>query len=98
MTTATPIDHEVIYLAPPCHGPERSWCEDSGVEDCDCLDGPHDWIKYTRQPPSDAMRDFTDEETEDAWASLPDSISLATVRVVAKALVRAALTQGKPDA
>lgn len=44
---------EVIYLAPLCQGYERMWCEHDAPVDCECIDGPHPWIKYIaalRQP------------------------------------------------
>ena len=41
------MDHTVIYLAPPCFGDERHWCEDDAPVDCECDDGPHPWIKFT---------------------------------------------------
>lgn len=40
-------DYKVIYLAPPCYGDERMWCEHDAPDDCECIDGPHPWIKYT---------------------------------------------------
>lgn len=42
-------EHEVIYLAPRCmESPYegRTWCQDPDVEDCECVDGPHPWVKY----------------------------------------------------
>ena len=44
---------DVIYLAPPCQEHERMWCEHDAPVDCECIDGPHPWIKYVaalRQP------------------------------------------------
>ena len=44
---------DVIYLAPLCQEHERMWCEHDAPVDCDCIDGPHPWIKYVaalRQP------------------------------------------------
>lgn len=50
---------DVIYLAPPCQEHERMWCEHDAPVDCECIDGPHPWIKYVaalRQPTqSDAL-------------------------------------------
>lgn len=50
---------EVIYLAPLCQEHERMWCEHDAPIDCECIDGPHPWIKYVaalRQPiQSDAL-------------------------------------------
>lgn len=51
---------EVIYLAPLCQEHERMWCEHDAPIDCECIDGPHPWIKYVaalRQPTqSDVVR------------------------------------------
>ena len=44
---------DVIYLAPLCQEHERMWCEHDAPVDCECIDGPHPWIKYVaalRQP------------------------------------------------
>ena len=43
------MDHTVIYLAPPCFGDERHWCEDDAPVDCECDDGPHPWIKFAAE-------------------------------------------------
>ena len=42
-------EHKQIYLAPKCMDAPyegRTWCEDDSPQDCDCIDGPHSWIKY----------------------------------------------------
>ena len=44
---------DVIYLAPLCQEHERMWCDHDAPVDCECVDGPHPWIKYVaalRQP------------------------------------------------
>ncbi len=50
------IDHDYIYLQPPCCADEdvgRLWCEDPDPTDCD--DGKH-WTKYVRSDIYEAMR------------------------------------------
>ena len=42
---------DVIYLAPLCQEHERMWCEHDAPVDCECIDGPHPWIKYIAAPP-----------------------------------------------
>lgn len=52
---------DVIYLAPLCQEHERMWCEHDAPVDCECVDGPHPWIKYVAAPKqptqSDALLD-----------------------------------------
>lgn len=60
---------DVIYLAPPCQEHERMWCEHDAPVDCECIDGPHPWIKYVaalRQPTK------TDAPPEDGEKLLQD--------------------------
>lgn len=52
---------EVIYLAPLCQEHERMWCEHDAPVDCECVDGPHPWIKYVA-----AMRQPTQSDIFDA--------------------------------
>lgn len=39
-------EYSAIYLAPPCFGFERNWCEDNAPVDCECPNGPHPWAKF----------------------------------------------------
>lgn len=70
---------EVIYLAPLCQEHERMWCEHDAPVDCECIDGPHPWIKYVaamRQPTqSDALR----EENERLRSVLQRTLTMAEV-------------------
>ena len=44
------MDHETIWLEPVCY-PERCWAQNPPEESqCECADGPHDWVKYERAP------------------------------------------------
>lgn len=50
------IDHDYIYLQPPCCADEdvgRLWCEDPDPTDCD--DGKH-WTKYVRSDIYESLR------------------------------------------
>lgn len=54
---------DVIYLAPLCQEHERMWCEHDAPVDCECIDGPHPWIKYVaalRQPTQSNIFDACD--------------------------------------
>ncbi len=59
---------DVIYLAPLCQEHERMWCEHDAPVDCECIDGPHPWIKYVAAPQqptqSDALREAVEAERE----------------------------------
>lgn len=60
---------EVIYLAPLCQEHERMWCEHDAPVDCECIDGPHPWIKYVA-----AMRQPTQSEITQADIDAAESI------------------------
>lgn len=56
---------DVIYLAPLCQGYERMWCEHDAPIDCECIDGPHPWIKYVVAPEQPTQSDALREALED---------------------------------
>lgn len=61
--------HEIIYLAPPCFGEERYWCEDDAPVDCECADGPHSWTRYEPATPKSSEGELL-EAAEELVASL----------------------------
>ena len=60
---------EVIYLAPLCQEHERMWCEHDAPVDCECIDGPHPWIKYVA-----ALRQHTQSDIKHADRAAMESI------------------------
>lgn len=54
---------DVIYLAPLCQEHERMWCEHDAPVDCECIDGPHPWIKYVTAPQQPAQSEITQADT-----------------------------------
>lgn len=60
---------DVIYLAPLCQKHERMWCEHDAPVDCECIDGPHPWIKYVA-----AMRQPTKSDIKQADTAAMESI------------------------
>lgn len=59
---------DVIYLAPLCQEHERMWCEHDAPVDCDCVDGPHPWIKYVAA----LLQPMQDDALREALWAMPE--------------------------
>lgn len=79
---------EVIYLAPLCQGYERMWCEHDAPIDCECIDGPHPWIKYIAALRQPAQSEITQADTDAMESILWVDTIIDDKEAIAKAFAR----------
>jgi hypothetical protein len=93
------VQHRDIYLSPLCMDDPhqgRMWCEDSSPEDCQCIDGPHPWVKYTLFKDETMLEKIAEALRIGGLADYPYSTRLNIAAVGRKAVLEA-LRDGVTD-